>query len=100
MRFHGCYQDSKNPCPARVPSEEGTAKRLPQGWDHEDNVASSTFGDGWIESQRRVLIVPSVVAKYEKNIVIKLTHSDFQWVVASRSEKVVWDIRLFRGRKA
>ena len=83
--------------PARVSIEEWTAEDLPPGWDREDDIASRSLGDAWVESRRStVLIVPSTVAKYEKNVLINPAHPDFKWIVASMPEAVVWDARLFR----
>jgi RES domain-containing protein len=85
--------------PARVSREEWTADGLPLGWDHENNIASRRLGDTWLQRQRSaVLIVPSAVAKYEKNVLINPAHPDFKWIVASTPEAVVWDARLFRTR--
>ncbi len=87
--------------PARVSIEECTAEGLPPGWDREDNIASRSFGDAWLESRRSaVLIVPSAVAKYEKNVLINPAHPDFKWIVGSRPEAVVWDARLFGRRRS
>jgi RES domain-containing protein len=81
--------------PARVSVEEWPGQRLPAGWDAEDNVASRTFGDAWLAERRSaVLIVPSVVSKYENNVVINPAHPQFKWIVVSNPEKVVWDNRI------
>jgi RES domain-containing protein len=83
--------------PARVSVEAWTAGGLPRSWDADDNLASRAFGDEWLQRQRSaVLIVPSVVAKYENNVIINPVHADFRWIVASRPEKVIWDMRLFK----
>ena len=85
---------------AKVTREEWTIEKLPQGWDLDDNVVSQALGDEWLASQRSaVLIVPSAVAKYEKNIVINPAHPHFRWIVASKPEPVVWDARLFARSK-
>ncbi len=81
---------------ARVSREEWAEDRLPRGWDHEDNIVSQSFGDGWIESRRSaVLMVPSVIAKYEKNILINPAHPHFKWIRAGKPGNVIWDTRLF-----
>jgi RES domain-containing protein len=83
--------------PARVSIEEWTAEGLAAGWDREDNIASRSFGDAWLQSRRSaVLIVPSAVAKYERNVLINPAHPDFKWIVASEPEAVVWGARLFK----
>ena len=86
--------------PARVAREEWSIEKLPQGWDREDNIVSQQLGDAWLASQRcAVLIVPSAVAKYEKNVVINPAHAHFRWIVTSKPEPVVWDVRLFARSK-
>lgn len=83
--------------PARVATETWTAEKLPRGWDNDDNVVARAFGDQWLIRRRSaVLVVPSVVAKYEQNVVINPAHADFKWIVASRPESVIWDARLFQ----
>lgn len=85
--------------PARVAVEEWPVQRLPAGWDAEDNIVSRAFGDIWLAERRSaVLIVPSAVAKYERNVVINPAHPEFKWIVASDAERVVWDARLFSTR--
>ena len=85
--------------PARVSREEWTWDSLPPGWSADDAIASRAFGDAWLDRGRSaVLIVPSVLAKYEKNVVINAAHPDVRWIVASRPEKVVWDLRLFKRK--
>ena len=56
-------------------------------------------GDTWIRERRTaVLVVPSVVARREGNVLINPGHSDFAQITASEPEPVVWDARLFAGR--
>jgi RES domain-containing protein len=86
--------------PARVSREEWAADQLSQGWDSEDNIASRAFGDTWLHQKRSaVLLVPSVIAKYEKNVLINPAHPDFKWIVASSPQEVIWDARLFKRRR-
>jgi RES domain-containing protein len=86
--------------PARVSREEWSAGRLPRGWDHVDTIAARALGDSWIKNQRSaVLLVPSVVAKYEYTVVINPAHREFRWISASPPEDVLWDSRLFADRK-
>lgn len=69
---------------------------LPAGWDHADLLASRAFGDAWIRERRTaVLVVPSVVARKERNVLLNPLHPDFPRIVASSPEPVVWDARLF-----
>jgi RES domain-containing protein len=69
---------------------------LPVGWDHADLRVARALGDAWIlELRTAVLVVPSVVARREGNVLINPRHSDFSHIVASAAEPVVWDARLF-----
>ncbi len=72
---------------------------LPEGWDHADLRVARAFGDAWIRVQRTaVLVVPSVVARREGNVLINPRHADFSAVAAGAPEPVVWDARLFARR--
>jgi RES domain-containing protein len=72
---------------------------LPAGWDHADLRVARAFGDTWIRELRTaVLVVPSVVARREGNVLINPRHPDFSSIVASEPEPVVWDARLFAPR--
>jgi RES domain-containing protein len=70
--------------------------KLPADWDHADLRVARAFGNAWLnECRSAVLVVPSVVARREANVLINPQHPDFSGVVASRPEPVVWDARLF-----
>ena len=85
--------------PARVSIEERTTAKLPSGWDRDDTIASRKFGDEWLRRKRSaVLIVPSVIAKYERNLVINPSHAEFRLISVSRPEPVAWDTRIFKQR--
>ena len=65
-------------------------------------ASSRAYGDGWLLSKRTpVLVVPSVVARPDCNVLINPTHPDFRKITHSKPEPVVWDRRLFhrKGRK-
>ncbi len=69
---------------------------LPAGWDQSDLRIARAFGDAWIRQRRTaVLVVPSVVARREGNVLINPQHPDFTAIVASKPERVIWDARLF-----
>jgi RES domain-containing protein len=79
-----------------VAVERHDQSSLPAGWDHADLRVSRAFGNRWIRERRTaVLVVPSVVARREGNVLINPQHPDFTGVVASAPEPVVWDARLF-----
>ena len=72
---------------------------LPAGWDHADLRVARAFGDAWISGLRTaVLVVPSVVARREGNVLINPRHPDFSRISAGTPEPVVWDARLFALR--
>ena len=76
--------------------ERHDERSLPAGWDHADLRVARTFGDAWIcELRTAVLVVPSVVARREGNVLINPRHSDFTGIIAGTPEAVVWDARLF-----
>jgi RES domain-containing protein len=79
-----------------VAVERQDASGLPAGWERADLRVARAFGDAWIRERRTaVLIVPSVVARREGNILINPLHPDFSGIVAGAPEPVVWDARLF-----
>lgn len=83
--------------PDSVSVECHDASALPQGWDTEDSDAARRFGDDWLVSRRSlILVVPSVVARMERNAVVNPAHPDFAKLVVGLPEPVMWDRRLFR----
>ncbi|HYL74427.1 MAG TPA: RES domain-containing protein [Bryobacteraceae bacterium] len=75
--------------------EEVDARDVP-GWDASDLRASRAFGDRWYDEARSaVLIVPSIVARQERNIAINQDHPDFIRIRATPPKPVIWDQRLF-----
>lgn len=81
---------------AAVSVEHHDESSLPVGWDHADLHVARALGDAWILEQRTaVLVVPSVVARREMNVLLNPQHPDFKKIVAGSPEPVVWDARLF-----
>ncbi|HEY2927767.1 RES family NAD+ phosphorylase [Piscinibacter sp.] len=82
--------------PGSVSTEEQDVDSLPAGWDHRNLRVARAFGDEWIRARRTaVLVVPSVVARREGNVLLNPQHADFRDIVAGRPEPVIWDARLF-----
>ena len=82
-----------------VAVERRGEENLPDGWDHADQRVARAVGDEWIRAARTaVLVVPSVVARQEANVVLNPNHPDFKRVRAGDPAAVVWDARLFAGR--
>lgn len=72
---------------------------LPAGWDAEDSSIARRLGDDWLASSRSlVLVVPSVVARLEFTAILNPGHPEFQKLIVSIPEPVIWDSRLFRTR--
>ncbi|KQU86363.1 hypothetical protein ASD00_31205 [Ensifer sp. Root31] len=72
-----------------------SAAALP-GWDTMPAAASKQFGEDWCLRKRSViLIVPSVVARLDNNILINPTHPEFSNITMSLHQPVYWDRRLF-----
>lgn len=79
----------------------GVSRECPEpnafpGWDDENCVVSRAFGDAWLSEQRSAaLLVPSVVTRRERNLLINPAHPDFPQIVATAPSPVEWDQRLF-----
>ncbi len=66
------------------------------GWDSLPPTMSRAFGERWRNENRSlVLIVPSVVARLDMNVLINPAHPEFRHVEASLHHPVFWDRRLF-----
>ena len=64
-----------------------------------DPHVARAFGDSWVRERRTaVLVVPSVVARRERNVLLNPQHAEFKKIVAGSPEPVVWDARLFARR--
>jgi RES domain-containing protein len=66
------------------------------GWDSSPSTTSKAFGESWqLDGRSLVLIVPSMVARPERNILINPVHPEFRLVTTTLYEPVYWDRRLF-----
>lgn len=66
------------------------------GWDDISGAASKAYGDAWCrEGRSAILIVPSVVARLERNILINPAHAEFARITHDLHQPVWWDSRLF-----
>jgi RES domain-containing protein len=65
-------------------------------WYLASAASSKPYGDAW-QSQGRslILIVPSVVARPGRNILINPQHAEFPKITTSLHQPVWWDSRLF-----
>ena len=83
----------------RVPAELMTEEIAPEdvpGWDSPSFEAARKFGDLWYDERRTVaLLVPSIVTRVERNILINQDHAGFARIQASEPRPVYWDARLW-----
>lgn len=69
--------------------------KLP-GWDLTPATVSKSFGENWCLGRRSaVLLVPSVVARPDRNVLINPAHPEFVDIETDLHEPVYWDRRLF-----
>jgi len=68
------------------------------GWDAADCMVAKTYGEAWQRSLRSLLlVVPSIVARIENNILINDRHPEFPRVTHGLHQPVWWDERLFQA---
>jgi RES domain-containing protein len=66
------------------------------GWYRRDGRTARAFGARWIEEGRSaILIVPSVVARMERNVLVNPAHADAIVIKPGLEIPVTWDARLF-----
>ncbi|MCA8928365.1 MAG: RES domain-containing protein [Alphaproteobacteria bacterium] len=83
--------------PAGTSYEVVNPDRL-DGWAHPSCEAARRFGAAWYAERRSaLLIVPSVVARMEQNILFHAGHPEFSAVIPGLETPVWWDERLFAG---
>jgi RES domain-containing protein len=81
--------------PSDVAYEVLDVASLPE-WFRETGASSKPHGDAWQKSRRSlILLVPSVAARGERNVLINPEHPDFPKITTSLHEPVWWDKRLF-----
>ncbi|HLB30494.1 MAG TPA: RES domain-containing protein [Gammaproteobacteria bacterium] len=81
--------------PRNVSYEMVTKDSLP-GWDDANAGVARRFGSQWVREERTLLLlVPSYVARVERNIVINPAHSEFPQIEQSLPAPIWWDKRLF-----
>lgn len=65
------------------------------GWEAEDCLVSKAHGEQWQRSMRSLLlIVPSVVARMEQNILINDSHPEVHRITHGLHQPIWWDRRL------
>ena len=69
---------------------------LPAGWDSENSASARAFGDQWLKEERvAVLVVPSVIARLDRNALVNPLHPNANQLMVTAPEKIIWDKRLF-----
>jgi len=66
------------------------------GWDARDEAICKGFGHRWVVERRSaLLLVPSIPARMERNILINPAHPDAADITHALPEPVWWDARLY-----
>lgn len=82
--------------PSGVSYEGLNPAHLP-GWDTSRATVSQSFGATWHGERRSLLLlVPSIVARMEMNVLINPAHPEFPRITHSLHQPVWWDRRLLR----
>jgi len=82
--------------PENIPAENHDESSLPTGWDSDVNTTARKFGDQWLNEKRSaIFVVPSVIAKLDRNVLVNSLHPNAHRLIVSEPKKVVWDKRLF-----
>ncbi len=76
-------------------SYEVFADHQAPGWRAQDSAEAMQFGHAWVtEGRSCILMVPSVVAPIERNIIFNTQHTDFAKVSTGLETPIWWDDRL------
>jgi len=69
------------------------------GWDSANEKICKTFAQAWYDERRSaLLIVPSIPARVERNILISPVHPEAKGITYTMPEPVWWDERLYSRR--
>ncbi|WP_142846165.1 RES family NAD+ phosphorylase [Telmatospirillum sp. J64-1] len=82
--------------PAGISYEVVNPDLLP-GWHSLAGDEARQFGHQWYTEQRSaILIVPSVVARMERNFLFNANHPEFPRIKPDLETPIYWDARLFK----
>lgn len=99
VHFAGAMPPNQHFIQITVPaglSYEVVTPDLIEGWSAPSGEAARSFGRKWYDEKRSaVLIVPSVVARMEDNILFNTTDEGFSHIETSLETPIWWDERLF-----
>jgi len=85
----------------RITIPNGTSYEIFQaaahpGWDGKDEGRCKAFGQAWYEERHSaILLVPSMVTRVGRNILINPVHLDVAGICHDLPEPVWWDERLY-----
>ena len=83
--------------PAGTSYELVTKDSLP-GWAMPNNASARVHGADWFSERRSaILIVPSFVAREDRNVLINPHHSEFGRIRVGLEMPIRWDRRLFEA---
>ena len=81
--------------PAAISYEVVNTDHFP-AWADMRGESASKYGSSWYSEKRSVvLIVPSVVARMERNFIFNTSHEDFKQIKVGLETPIWWDNRLF-----
>jgi RES domain-containing protein len=77
--------------------DEAPVAALPRGWNKlPPSPASKRFGDEWVASGSSLgLLVPSVIASEERNLLLNPAHARFREVRLVKKNRLRLDMRLY-----
>jgi RES domain-containing protein len=77
--------------------DEAPVAALPRGWNKlPPSPASKRFGDEWVASGSSLgLLVPSVIASEERNLLLNPAHAGFREVRLVKKNRLRLDMRLY-----
>jgi len=66
------------------------------GWDAADETGCKRYGEKWVHDERSaLLLVPSIPARIERNILVNPRHPDAGKITFDLPEPIWWDERLY-----
>jgi RES domain-containing protein len=85
---------------ATIPAAVSRTRLLPEmlpGWDRSDYRISRPYGDAWYDrGETAVLIVPSILSPFERNVLINQAHVESRSIEPSGEQPAPFDRRLVR----
>ena len=102
-RWNGTLPRGQRFIEIRIPKgtsyEVFDAEDIPEWFDRGGESARRYGREWYAENRTAILIVPSVIARTENNLVINARHPEFAGLEVGAEAPVLWDERLFRFRQ-